>query len=122
MSIVESAGPARVGAPLTSYIFVENTGTQAARDVRLRVSVPQEMTPLEAQIRPTAGFQIVGEREVRFNSIRELGPGEKQQFEIPLSVDRTGTVNIWAQVAYAGMSEPITQESKLIEILPATGN
>jgi hypothetical protein len=119
VTIAESAGPARIGSPLTLFIFVENAGTQTERDVRLRVSVPQETTPLDAMIRPAGQFQVVGEREVRFNSLAELRPGEKRQFDVPVSVDRTGTVNIWAQVAAAGMAEPITAQSKLIEILPA---
>jgi hypothetical protein len=120
LSMVSSAGPARVGAPLTLFVYVENIGSRPERDVAVRVLVPQEVTPIEVQIEPRGAFQTAGPREFRFTAIPELRPGERREFVIPVRVDRPGTVNVWAQVAATGMAQPISEQSPPLEILSAT--
>jgi uncharacterized repeat protein (TIGR01451 family) len=122
VSCVESAGPARVGAPLTLFFAVENAGSRSESNVQLRVLLPQEVSPIVAQILPAGAFQIVGEREIRFTAIPSLRPGEKQQISIPVRVDRSGRAAVVAGVAADGMAQAINMPAKDIEILPATGN
>ena len=75
LSIRTTANPARVGTPMSLFVFVENTGLQSQRSVTLRVLVPQEMTPDASQIKPLGSSQVVG-TEVRFDNVGELRPGE----------------------------------------------
>lgn len=120
ISVASRANPTRAGTSTVIVVILENTGQQTARDVSVRVLVPQEMTPNEAQIQPSGQFEIVGGHEIRFTPIAELGPNERRNFDIPVSVDRTGTVTVWAQVVAAGLAKPMDEQSGPIEILPRT--
>jgi uncharacterized repeat protein (TIGR01451 family) len=116
LSMRTTANPARVGAPMTLFVFVENIGQQTQREVTLRVQLPPETTPDQAQIRPPGAFQMVGQREVRFVNSGDVGPGERREFEIPLTADRPGIVTFVAQASAAGMSQPIVSESNPVQI------
>ena len=105
---------------MTLFVFVENAGQQLERGVTLRVLVPQETTPDASLIRPAGASQIVGQREVRFDNLGELPPGESRQIEIPLHVDRPGVVTFWAEVGAAGLAQPINTESDPIQIEAAS--
>ncbi len=120
LSMQTNVNPVRVGRPMTLFVFVENTGAQVERDVTLRVLVPQETTPETAQIRPSGAAQFAGPREIRFNNIGELRPGERREFEIPLTADRPGVITFWAEGNAAGLAKPITAESNPIQIESAT--
>lgn len=118
LSIVESSVSTRVGERLTIFVRAENTGALTARDVAVRVLVPQEMTPDLNQIEPHGGFGPVGERDIRFKLIDSLPPQQRAEFVIPVTVDRPGTVNVRAQIR-VGEAAPTEVQSKPIEILPA---
>jgi uncharacterized repeat protein (TIGR01451 family) len=119
LSIVESSVSTRVGERMTIFVRAENTGSQTARDVAVRVLVPQEMTPDATKIQPQGSFQIVGQREIRFTPLTALAPAARQEFVIAVNVDQTGVVNFWGQVVADGMARPVDVQSKPIEILPA---
>ncbi len=70
LSMRSTANPARVGEPMTLFVFIENAGQQLERGVSLRVQVPQETMPDATLIRPSGTFRVVGQREV---SLRRLG-------------------------------------------------
>jgi uncharacterized repeat protein (TIGR01451 family) len=116
LSLRSTANPARVGVAMTLFVFVENAGQQLERGVSLRVLVPQETTPDATLIRPSGTFQIVGQREIRFDDLGELQPGQRRQIEIPLRVDRPGVVTFWSELNAAGLSKPINTESDPIQI------
>ncbi|MEX2092234.1 MAG: hypothetical protein WD971_06130 [Pirellulales bacterium] len=120
LSMRTNVNPARVGGPMTLFVFVENSGAQPERDVTLRVLVPQETTPDPAQIRPPGAAQFAGPREIRFNDVGELRPGDRHEFEIPLTADRPGVITFWAEVNAAGLAKPITAESDPIQIESAS--
>ena len=60
LSMRSTANPARVGGPMTLFVFIENAGQQLERDLSLRVLLPQETMPDASLIRPPGTFQIVG--------------------------------------------------------------
>jgi uncharacterized repeat protein (TIGR01451 family) len=122
VTCVESAGPARVGAPLTLFFTVENAGSQIESNVELRVLLPQEVLPMVGQIQPAGAFEIRGDREIRFTAIASLRPGEKRQASIPVQVSAPGRATVVAAIAAAGMAQPINMPSKNLEILPASGS
>ncbi len=120
LSLRSSANPARVGQPMMLLAFIENTGQQTERSVSLRVQLPMETLPDVASIRPAGAFEIVGQREVRYNNLGNLRPGERKNIEIPLRVDRPGIITFWGEVASAGLATPITIESNPIQIEAAS--
>jgi hypothetical protein len=89
------------------------------RNVALRVAIPQEMTPNMTQVRPAEGTQLSGDREIRFGVIPELRPGDRRELVIPVSVDRVGRANIFAQVQADGI-QPMEVQSGAVDILPAS--
>ena len=120
LSLRSTANPARVGSPMTLFVFVENAGQQVERGISVRVLAPQETTPDAALIKPTGAFQIVGQREIRFENVGDLQPGERREFDIPLRTDRAGVVTFWAEVSATGLAKSINKESDPIQIEAAT--
>lgn len=116
VSLRTTANPARVGAPLTLFVFVENVGVQTQRSVAVRIQLPQETAPNSQQIEPAGAFEIVGQREIRFANVGEIPPGERREFKIPLTVDGSGVVTFAVQASAAGLSQPIVAESDPIQI------
>ena len=116
LSLRTSANPGRVGTPLSLFVFVENLSQQTQREVSLRVQLPKGATPNTARIVPPGAFEIVGQLEVRFNNVGDLDPGERRDFEIPLTANSPGVVSFAAQVIAAGMAQPIVMESNPIQI------
>jgi uncharacterized repeat protein (TIGR01451 family) len=116
LSLRTSANPGRVGTPLTLFVLVENLGQQTQREVSLRVQLPKGTTPNAAGIVPPGTFEIVGQLEVRFNNVGDLEPGQRRDFEIPLTANTPGVVSFAAQVIAAGMQQPMVIESNPIQI------
>jgi hypothetical protein len=102
---------------VTIFVRAENVGTQPARIVGVRVLVPQEMSPVAADILPKDGFEIVGLREIRFSPLAEMAPGQRREFVVTATADRSGVVTILGQIAAEGMAAPVEAQSKPIEIL-----
>jgi uncharacterized repeat protein (TIGR01451 family) len=117
LTITETQNPARVGTRQVVYLTVRNEGQQVARQVAVRVLLPQEMSVVADQIQPAGDSQVLG-REIRFTSITELPPQEERQYVIPISPDRAGSVQIRAEWAAEGLAQPVAVESNTIQILP----
>lgn len=116
LSLRTSANPARVGTPLSLYIFVENLGQQVQRGVSVRVQLPKGATPDSSRIVPPGAFEMIGQMEVRFANVGDIGPGERRDFEIPLTSNAPGVVTFTAQVSATGMDQPIVKESDPLQI------
>lgn len=116
LSLRTSPGPARVGAPMSLYVFVENIGQQVQQGVSLRVQLPKGATADTARIVPPGGFEAVGQLEIRFPNVGDIGPGQRREFEIPLTSNTPGVVTFTALVSAAGMNQPIVKESDPVQI------
>jgi hypothetical protein len=119
LTIRTSANPGRVGTPLSLFVFIENPGQQLQRDVSLRIQLPTGAIPDTNRIRPPGAFEFVGQQEIRFDRIGEIAPGDRQEFEIPLTSSTPGVATFVAQVVATGMTQPIVAESTPIQIEPA---
>jgi hypothetical protein len=117
LTITETQNPARAGTRQVLYLNVRNDGRQAARQVAVRVLLPQEMSVVADQIQPAGQAQVLG-REIRFTPIGELEPQAERQYVIPVNAERAGRVQIRAELVAAGLAQPIVIESNRIEILP----
>ena len=75
-------------------------------------------------MRPSSGprelSKLSAQREIRFENLGELRPGERRQVEIPLRVDRPGVVTFWSEVGATGLAKPINTESDPIQIEAAS--
>lgn len=120
LTIRTSANPGRVGTPMSLFVFIENVGQQTERDVTLRVQLPPGTRPDAAQIRPPGAFEFVGQLEVRFNQVGDVGPGERRDFEIPLTASNPGIATFSALTSAAGMSTPLVRESDPVQIEAAS--
>jgi hypothetical protein len=120
LTLRTSANPGRVGTPMSLYVFVENLGQQIQRGVAVRIQLPKEATADTARIVPPGAFEMVGQLEVRFANVGEIGPGERRDFEIPLVSSTPGVVTFTAQVSAVGMDQPIVRESDPVQIESAT--
>jgi len=114
LTLQSTANPARVGVPAILYVFVENVGREAQRQVSLRVQMPTETSPIPDQIKPAG--ELIGAFEVRFANIGDLAPGERRQFEIPYNPTAARVVTFRALVEAYGLTQPISMESTPIQI------
>jgi hypothetical protein len=81
------------------------------------VLLPQEMSVVADQIQPEGESQVMG-REIRFTPIAELAPQGERQYVVPVNADRAGSVQIRAELAAAGLAQPVVVDSNMIQILP----
>ncbi len=116
LSLSSTVNPGRVGRPMMLIVSIENVGQQIQRGVQLRVQLPKETSPNAAQIEPPGSAEIVGQLEVRFSNVGDVGPGESRQFKIPLQALSPGVVTFVAQVSATGMTQPLVKESNPVQI------
>lgn len=116
VTLQSTANPARVGAPASLFVFVENVGQNIEQAVALRVQMPPEAPPIAAQIKPAGSSEMYGALEVRFNDVGNLAPGERREFEIPYTPTAARVVTFNAQVTSASMTQPANTESNPIQI------
>jgi uncharacterized repeat protein (TIGR01451 family) len=118
LTISTATNPARVGQKLTMTVEVENAGQQVERAVAMRVLRLPELEPDATQIQ-SQGEGSVTEQDVRFTPIVELAPGQRKQYLITFTPNRTGRVQVTAEVA-TGTTIRKSVSSDPIEILGAS--
>jgi hypothetical protein len=118
LTVDASATATRVGARQIIYVNVLNTGQQVERQLLVRVLLPQELAADREQIQPQQGLTVVGQ-EYRF-AVEELAAQQQARITIPVTAARAASVQVRAAAMAAGMATPVTSDSKLIEIAPAS--
>jgi uncharacterized repeat protein (TIGR01451 family) len=117
ITISDNANPARSGQNMTLFVNVTNSGQQVARDVKLSVRLPQELTPVAGQIQPAGEVTIQG-RDLSFTVVPELQPSGEKRYVIPVTVGRPGDVQVLAAVIASGLSDFVRAQSNVIKIIP----
>jgi hypothetical protein len=102
---------------MTLFVNVTNSGQQVARDVKLSVRLPQELTPVAGQIQPAGEVTIQG-RDLSFTVVPELQPSGEKRYVIPVTVGRPGDVQVLAAVIASGLSDFVRAQSNVIKIIP----
>jgi hypothetical protein len=118
LTINETTNPTRAGERQIIYVSVENTDQQVVRQLSVRVLLPQELTADRTQIQPQQGLTVL-EQELRF-TVDELPAQQQLRFTIPVTANRAGSAQIRAAAIAAGITTPVTADSNLIEIVPAS--
>jgi len=119
LTVAVTKNPARVGEKQLINVIVENAGQQTETQVSMRVLLPQEFTPDATQIQPQSEATVLG-NEIRFATITELAPGQQRQYVIPVTPNRTGRVQVRAEVAAMSLAAPKTADSAAIDITSAS--
>jgi hypothetical protein len=118
LTVTPSTVQPRVGQKMLVTVEIENAGQQVERDVRARVQLVPELTPDATQILPQGEGSVTG-TDVRFGPVAELGSGQRRQYLITFTPNRTGRVQLTAEVA-TGSTIRKSATSDPIEILGAS--
>jgi len=119
LTVAVTKNPARVGEKQLINVVLENAGQQAERQVDMRVLLPQEFTLDPTAIQPQSEATVLG-NEIRFTRIAELVPGQQRQYVIPVTPNRTGRVQVRAEIAAPSLTPPKSFDSEVIEITSAS--
>ena len=118
LAVSTNTNPGRVGQKQLINITISNPGQQIEKQVSMRVLLPQELTIDATQIQPAGEGTIYGQ-EIRFNSIAELTPGQQRQYVVPVTPNRTGRVQVRAEIAGGSLPATKTVDTAPIDILGA---
>jgi uncharacterized repeat protein (TIGR01451 family) len=112
ITFAPTPNPARVGETAQILVTVSNAGQRVERQVALAVLLPDELTPIEAQIQPAGKFVRNGQ-ELSFQSALELQPNQRLTYTIPVNPTAAGNVAVRAQVVAEGLAAPVRRESAM---------
>jgi uncharacterized repeat protein (TIGR01451 family) len=100
-----------LGKETVYEIQVQNQGSSAATGVQLAAAVPQGMAAHRAE-GPTA-YRVEG-RNLVFQPVRALAPGEKARFYLGMTAQVAGDQRLRVQVASDQATTPIVREERLL--------
>ena len=108
MAVADNADPIRTGGETVYQIVLTNSGSGAAKQVALSVSVSPEMTITKIQSSPVGGTAFP--RSMRFTPIAEVRPGESITFELRVRGDRAGKGTLHAEMTSDRDKTPIVAD------------
>jgi len=106
-TVTDEADPIEVGAETNYRITLTNSGSSAATNVQLAVSLPPELKPLGGD-GPTR-IAVDGDRLV-IDSLARIGPGEEAVYRIKVQGGAAGHQRIQVQLITAETPVPVTRE------------
>ncbi len=106
-TVTDEADPIEVGAETSYRITLTNSGSSAATNVQLLVSLPPELKPLGGD-GPTR-ITVDGERLV-VDPLARIGPGEEAVYRIKVQGAAAGHQRIQVQLATAETPVAVTRE------------
>ncbi len=106
-SIHDEADPIEEGSETTYVIQLNNRGSSAATDIRMKIGLPPEMRPVGGE-GPTQ-VSIEGP-QVNVDPLARLGPGEQTQYKIRVRGLTAGTHRFQVQLISKETSVPVTKE------------
>jgi len=99
--------PVSVGNDFKYLITVRNDGTQADRQVAIRVQLPPQMQLQPQGVRaPTRHSVSADGRTITFEPIAELGPGNSLPFELTVKAVQAGAANVTASASSQNTTRP----------------
>lgn len=120
MEVVDSADPLKVGEETTYEVKVQNTGTEADRNLVLACDLPPGMTLVKVD-GPVPGLERVGvdftlDRPVRnrhtvaYDPVRELGPKTEAVFKVTVKAGKAGAAKFTATLTSDHLTTPVVKE------------
>ena len=119
LTVAVTKNPARVGEKQLINVVMENAGQQVERQVDMRVLLPREFTLDPTAIQPQSEATVLG-NEIRFTRITDLATGQQRRYLIPVTPNRTGRVQVRAEIAAPSLTPPKSFDSEVIEITAAS--
>ncbi len=105
--VADTTDPIEVGGETTYEVRVVNQGSKAASNLRLAVTLPQEMQPLAAE-GPTR--YAVESNAVIFDGLARLAPKAETTYRIRVKALRPGDLRAKFQLLTDEMQSPVTKE------------
>lgn len=109
VSSYDTEDPVEVGQRTVYVIEARNEGTGACTNVRIRSRIPPEMEFVEAN-GPSESKYDVEAREILFEPVPLLAPGEKLTFKVTCKVIKEGCAKHAATLTYDQFDKPIVFE------------
>jgi uncharacterized repeat protein (TIGR01451 family) len=98
--------PVNAGSFASYSIIITNLSANPQRQVKLNVAVPENMTFVDVP-QSYVKYSVIG-RNVQFEPLLEMKPGESVPYELRLRADRQGTGQINAEATSATTPKPLT--------------
>lgn len=114
--VVDLTDPVPQGDQLTYKIIVSNDGAVSQRNVSVVAIVPRGMIPLNMDTREPSGRTVTGQI-VRFDSIAELRPGQRREYQVAVQTQRTGQLVFRVEVTSDNLPESLGAEATT-EVIP----
>jgi uncharacterized repeat protein (TIGR01451 family) len=106
LEVVDVADPVEVGAETVYEILVTNQGTDFAKSVNIKATVPEGMKIISAD-GPT-GNKIDG-RTIRFGELSKLAPRADAIYRLKVRASKAGDARVEVQVTTDSLKTPVTE-------------
>ena len=106
LEVVDVADPVEVGAETVYEILVTNQGTDFARSVNIKATVPEGMKIISAD-GPT-GNKIDG-RTIHFGELSKLAPRADAIYRLKVRASKAGDARVEVQVTTDRLKTPVTE-------------
>ncbi|MEX2119289.1 MAG: DUF11 domain-containing protein [Pirellulales bacterium] len=110
ISVADVRDPVAVGNQTTYEVRVTNNSQAADRQVAVAVTVPSGMTALVVGSSGPAAYRVEG-RQVRFDPVREIRPGETLSYRVEARAERAGGGRCQVEVTSERIQQPRTAET-----------
>jgi uncharacterized repeat protein (TIGR01451 family) len=110
IAMSEHRQPVQIGDSVIMTIEATNRGQKIAENVRIRAAIPPALSLMN--VRGETRFRIEG-REVVFEPLNEIGPGNKETIQLELKAAASTTAKVSVTIQSDKMQQPLEQASAL---------
>jgi uncharacterized repeat protein (TIGR01451 family) len=110
IAMSEHRQPVQIGDSVIMTIEATNRGQRVAENVRIRAAIPPSLSLMN--VRGETRFRIEG-REVVFEPLNEIVPGNKETIQLELKAAASSTAKVSVTIQSDKMKQPIEQASAL---------
>lgn len=95
--------------------YIENSASTPEQQVQLRIQFPPELDPDLSELTNRAGLRASRDANniVTFDKLAELRPQERIEFQIPIDVKNSGTVDIIAELRSQAVTNPVVKTQRI---------
>jgi hypothetical protein len=106
-TVVDVSDPIEVDGEATYEVRVVNQGSKAASGVRLAVTLPKDMKPLDAE---GPSRHVIEGSQIVFDSLEQLGPKADATYLVKAQALAAGDQRIAVQLLTDELRTPVTKE------------
>jgi uncharacterized repeat protein (TIGR01451 family) len=114
VEVNDLADPVVVGKEVTYEILVKNNGKAVEQNIKVLAILPAELTLIRFGTRGPGRYDVDMERNIRFQTVKEIKPGESLTYRVRARAQQPGEVALQVVYETASMSKSKTVEEKTI--------